>query len=108
MNLEEFRTWQDGVCEHIRMLDQMVDDRKILKEIIEKHLKQFFDYDDIEYDREFNKITLKWDKGTSPVIKNDMIADLHMDWIIRADYDDNAFRVVVVEVYPFGLDEGET
>jgi len=106
MNKEQFQEWQKGVKEHISHLNNTVEERKILKEILENHLKQFFNFDEIEYDREFQKILLKWDRIANPVIRNDNIGNLGMDWIIRADYDDQAFRIVVIEIYPFGLERG--
>ena len=105
MNLEEFRQWQDAVCIHCKERDRIVDDRRELKSLLETHLKQFFSYDSIEFDKDFNKITLKWAKEVSPVIRSN-IKELGMEWIISTGYDDMAFNIVVVEVYPFGVPEG--
>lgn len=99
--------WKLAVEDHIAHLDQLVVDRDILKNEIEKHLSQFFDWEEIEYNRDFSVIKLKWAYGESPVIKADKISDLNMDWIISADYDDKANRIVLIEVYPWGVKEGE-
>lgn len=105
MNLQEFRNWQDDVKDHIISLNTIVNDRRVLKENLENHLREFFNFKEIEYDREFSKIILKWDKNTNPTILNDKISELHMDWIISSAYDDMANRIVVVEVYPFGINK---
>ena len=105
MNTDELSSWRDGVNEHISMVDTLVNDRKILKNLIEEHLKQFFDWDSIEYNKDFSEITMKWDKDCHPIIKHEKINELMMDWCISVGYDDNAFRIVVIEVYPFGLEE---
>lgn len=95
--------WKEAVSIHMDALDTLINDRKILKNSIEEHLKLCFEWDDIEYNRDFSVITLKWQYNHNPVIKHDKICQLDMDWIIRADYDDEAFRIVVVEIYPFGI-----
>ena len=106
MNKEELRRWQDGVLEHCKNVQDMIRERNLLKKHFEEHLSNFFDWHSIKYDKDFNKIELSWEFGHNPVIKQD-IGDLGMEWIIRADYDDKAFRIVVIEVYPFGLPEIE-
>ena len=103
MNLQEFRNWQDDVRDHIESLTTLTNDRRMLKENLENHLREFFNFKEIEYDRDFTKIILKWDKNSTPVIFNDKISELHMDWVISSAYDDMANRIVVVEVYPFGI-----
>ena len=103
MNLQEFRNWQDDVRDHIESLTTLTNDRRMLKENLENHLREFFNFREIEYDRDFTKIILKWDKNSTPVILNDKISELHMDWVISSAYDDMANRIVVVEVYPFGI-----
>ena len=107
-NLEELENWRDAVGIHMDALDTIINDRKILKNSIEAHLKSCFDWDDIEYNKDFTVITLKWEYGHNPVIRHENISELNMDWIIRADYDDEAFRIVVVEVYPFGINGEHT
>ena len=102
MNLD---TWKKAVDEHISILDQTIEDRNTLKKSIEEHLSQFFEWEEIEYNRDFTIITLSWAYDKSPVIKADKISDLKMDWIINADYDDKANRIVVIELYPWGVEE---
>lgn len=105
MDSEEFRQWQDAVLLHCQERDRIVNDRRELKSLLEAHLQQFFKYDSIEFDKDFNKIELKWKSGVNPVIRTG-IDDLGMEWIIKASTDDKAFRIVVVELYPFGVPEG--
>ena len=102
MNLD---TWKKAVDEHISILDQTIEDRNTLKKSIEEHLSQFFEWEEIEYNRDFTVITLSWAYGVSPVIKADKISDLKMDWIINADYDDKANRIVTVEIHPWGVED---
>lgn len=108
MNSTDLRVWQDDVMEHCFALSKLVNERKSLKNRIESHLSKFFDWDSIEHTRDFNKIILRWSPDHNPTIRADKIGGLNMDWIIKADYDDGASRIVVVEVYPFGFDsEGD-
>lgn len=100
----ELETWKNAVSIHLDSLESIIEDRKILKNSIETHLKSCFDWDDIEYNKDFTVITLKWEYNHNPVIRHENISELNMDWIIRADYDDKAFRIVIVEVYPFGIE----
>lgn len=102
MNLD---TWKKAVDEHIAILDQTIEDRNALKQCIEEHLSQFFDWDDIEYNRDFSVITLKWEKDVNPVIKSETISKIGMDWIIKTGRDDGAFSIVEIEVYPWGVEE---
>lgn len=106
MNPEELNGWRKSVNNHIEYLNALVEARKILKNQIEEHLKSIFQWNDIEYNRDFSVIKLKWDYGHNPVIKAENIDKLGMDWIISAEYDDKANRIVVVEVYPWGVQEG--
>ena len=99
--------WKLAVEDHIAHLDQLIVDRTILKDEIEKHLAQFFEWDSIDHNRDFSIITLSWEKDVSPVIKSDKISELGMDWIIKTGRDDHAFSIIVVEVYPWGVKEGE-
>ena len=102
MNLEN---WRKAVDEHISIVDQTIEDRNTLKQSIEEHLSQFFNWDDIEYNRDFSVITLKWEKDVNPVIKSETISKIGMDWIIKTGRDDGAFSIVEIEVYPWGVEE---
>ena len=103
MDSDEFKQWQDAVLLHCQERDRIVNDRRELKSLFEAHLKQFFDYDSIEFDKDFNVITLKWDTDTIPIITKN-IGNLNMEWSISTGHDDLAFSIVVVEVYPFGIE----
>lgn len=103
MNIEELVAWKSGVSEHMDALDILLNDRKILKKHIEDHLKSCFQWDTIEYNRDFSEITLKWDAGHSPIIFHENIVNLNMDWEINAGYDGGANRIVIITVYPFGV-----
>ena len=104
MNLEN---WRKAVDEHISIVDQTIRDRDVLKQSIEEHLSRFFRWDNIEYNRDFSIIKLKWAYGEAPIIKADTISDLGMDWVIEADYDDKANRIVLVEIHPWGIKEND-
>ena len=102
MNIDDWRT---AVADHIASLDHLINDRAILKDELEKHLSQFFEWDNIEYNRDFTVITLSWEKDVNPVIKSDKISELGMDWIIKTGRDESAFSIVMVEIYPWGVEE---
>lgn len=105
MDKEDFRVWQDAVMEHSQMLQRVVDDRILLKEKIIEHLKQFFEYDDIKFTNDFSKITLKWAYENDPVIPMNQLNGLMMDFIITTTYDSELGQGVVIELYPFGVEE---
>ena len=104
MNLEN---WRKAVDEHISIVDQTIRDRDVLKKSIEEHLGRFFDWDSIDYNRDFTVITLSWEKDVNPVIKSENISDLGMDWIIKTGRDSRAFAIVEIEVYPWGIKEND-
>lgn len=106
MNPEELLIWQDKVFEHTHIIKKMIEERNALKKEFEEHLSQFFDWGSIEYDKDFNKIELRWENGINPVIQKN-IGDLGMEWIIRPGYDERGFEITVIELYPFGLPENE-
>ena len=105
MNLEELEIWKEGVFEYSKSLKNIVDDRAKLKELLEKHLSQFFSWDTIEFDRDFNRIQLKYRHSTGAVIKSADMSKLGMDWIVSPSYDDRAFRTIIIDIFPFGLPE---
>lgn len=101
----DLEKWRMAVNEHMSIVDQSLEDRQILKQRIEEHLSQFFEWDDIEYNRDLSTIILKWAKNVNPVIKADNISDIGMDWIIRTGRDEDAFSIVEIEIYPWGVKE---
>lgn len=105
MNKEEFENWQIGVKEHLFNLNTLIEERVLLKKYLENHLQQFFDFEEIEYDKDFKKIKLMWSEKSSPIINHKNIGNLMMDWIIKSGYNDKADKVIIVEVYPFGVVE---
>ena len=105
MNKEEFEIWKDSVFEHFRMLNDLVDDRLEIKELMAQHLKQFFDYDEIKFTDDFNKIILKYRYENNPVIDPKKLQDLNMVMIIGHEYSETLGDGVIIELYPFGLEE---
>lgn len=103
MELEEFATWKEAVALHMDTLDAIITDRKILKNSMEDHLKMCFEWDEIEYNRDFSIITLKWTEYNTPIIHHDKICQLNMDWSIESNYDDE----IIIKVYPFGIKEDD-
>ena len=104
MNSKELDMWKNGVDEHLQLVKQVVDERIALKTHMEEHLRGFFDgFVEIDFSQNLDVISLKWAYETSPIIKNDIIGNLGMDWEITTDYNDDAFKVVVIRIYPFGI-----
>lgn len=99
----EIENWITSVKNHQEYVNTIVEVRKTLKSQMDEHLKSVFNYDSIEYSTDLSKITLKWSPTASPIIKHDKIGQLGMDWVIHAGYDDHANRIVIIEVYPFGI-----
>ena len=107
MNHDELDLWREAVFIHCKERDELVNDRREIKSRLEAHLKKFFSFDEIVYcDFNFNKIELKFDKDVSPVIPQN-IGELGMEWIISTGYDNKAFSIIVIEIYPFGINENE-
>ena len=99
----EIENWKSSVNNHREYLNTIIEVRKTLKNQMEEHLKSVFDYNSIEFSTDLSVITMSWLPYTSPIIYHDKICDLNMDWVIEADYDDRANRIVVIKVYPFGV-----
>ena len=103
LNLEEFRSWQDGVMVYSEAKRNLDKDKSMIQSIITDHLKQFFDFDEIDFSENFNRISLKYHKGCGAVIRADNIKNLNMDWTVIPSIDNCANRIIVIEVFPFGL-----
>lgn len=58
MNLDD---WRFEVENHNKVVDTILNDRKILKNHMTEYLKSYFDFTDIEYSHDFKVITLKLD-----------------------------------------------
>ena len=95
--------WKDGVKSHMTVVDQIVEDRILLKSSIEEYLSKVFEWDEIEYNRDFTVISMYWTMMDEkcPVINGKDLSEFEMDWLIRLD---NANRIVIIEVYPFGVE----
>ena len=89
------------------MLNTLVEDRKFLKRIIETHLRDFFNWDNIEYNRDFSIITLFFNKDNTVFVDSEKLSELLFNYSIEATYDDSANRIVKIEVYPFGVPNEE-
>ena len=107
MNHEELLVWQDAVMEHSQDVRKVREDRQLLKEKLQEHLSKFFEFSEIEWDAFFDKIILRFAPDVEPVIRKETIQELGMDWIISTSYDGSANRITVIEVYPFGIEDGE-
>ena len=104
MNLEG---WKEDVRVNCHTLETLMKDRVTIRREMTNHLKNFFGFDEIEFTDDFNKITLKWGYLHDPVIRQGSLEGLGMDFIITQTYDSKLGQSVVLELYPFGLPEGE-
>ena len=96
MNQSEFLSWVDCVQSHMDLVDEMVEDRVSLKEKLENHLSQFFDFEEIEFNRDFSKVTL-WIDGM--FVDCEELSGLLMPWRIESTYDEG----IEVIIYPLGV-----
>ena len=78
LNLEEFRSWQDGVMVYSEAKRNLDKDKSMIQSIITDHLKQFFDFDEIDFSENFNRISLKYHKDCGAVIRADNIKNLNV------------------------------
>ena len=107
MNFEDLKVWRDGVCHLLDELDKLVDTRNDFISLMKEHIDQCFSgYRSVGFKTDLTEITINYPKNVNPVIKPETIHKLGMDWIIKAGYDDEAYRIVVIKLYPFGVEEG--
>lgn len=103
MDKDEYQTWMGAVQEHMNSLDRVIEDRVLLKKILENHIEQFFDWDEIEYNRDFTEVILTINTSDPVTIDSEKIKELMMEWSIDpCDY--NSFKIIV---YPFGVPKEE-
>lgn len=107
MNKDELRQWQDAVLEHCKMKTTLVADRKTIEELMKSHLSQYFDWDKIVFDEDFNVIKLYWKYGIEPLIKIRNIGELGMDFFMNNEYDKELGQCNTIIIYPFGIEEGK-
>ena len=108
MNFEEIKTWKSGVNALLTELDDLVATRNDFRNVLKNHLDQVFGgYESMEFKNDLTEVTIKYAYENNPVIKPENINKLGMDWIIEAGYDKEAYRIVVIKIYPFGLSEGD-
>lgn len=103
MNEAQMDMWKSGVSDFHRKVDEIIDDRKKLKELIKEHLSQFFEFDDFECDSVFEVIQITLPNVDLVLPKN--IGDIGMDWTISTGYDKKANPTIIINFYPFGRDE---
>ena len=60
----------------------------------------------IDFKTDLSEILIIYPREVNPIIKPEKIHKLGMDWIIEAGYDKDAYRIVVIKLYPFGVEEG--
>ena len=103
MNADRLDTWKDSVREHSRMMATLVNDSLVIKKLMIDYLKQYFDFDEIQFSNDFTRISLKWSYEHEPFINPEELSCLGMEFIITHDYSETLGHGVVIEVYPFGL-----
>lgn len=103
MNKNELREWQDAVLEYCKMVITLKNDCKTIEELMKQHLSEFFDWDDIVFDDDFNTIKLVWKYGVEPVIKVKDISGLGMDFYMSNEFYKDLGQCNTIILYPFGL-----
>lgn len=102
---DRLNSWREDVLHHRRILDTIARDRIVIKDVMIEFLQQFFDFDEIQFTNDFDKITMKWSYEHEPIIKPSALVDLGMDFIISHDYSETLGHGVIITIYPFGLPE---
>lgn len=103
MDEAQMDMWKSGVSDFHRKVDEIIDDRKKLKELIKEHISQFFEFKDFRCDSVFDVISIKLPNEDLVLPKN--IGDIGMDWTISTGYDEKANPIIIINFYPFGRDE---
>jgi len=105
MKPAELNEWLSKVLENCQSIRNDLEDRLALKEEITEHLRQFFEFEEIEFTHDMDCIKLKYKYGHDPVIRDKSLSKLGMDFIITTTYSDKLGQGIVIELYPFGLGE---
>ena len=103
MNIE---LWKEGVMENSYDLNTLLKDRVALKRAFEEYIRKFFDFQEIDFDSDFNKITIRWKWSNKVVFDPIVFKEFELDWCISIGYSDVLGQCLEVEIYPFGFEEG--
>lgn len=98
----DIEMWKKTVQENTRDINSLVKDRIELKEIFETYLKEFFNFDEIDFSQNCDRISLKWRHNSTPNINKKSIDRLDMDWAITTGFSDNLGMGIIVEIFPWG------
>ena len=100
MNLEN---WRKDAHNLNAVVETTIKDKEILQRSMGFYLKQIFDYDEIDFSENFEKIRLYFDKDT-PVKVAD--TDIDLSWEITTSFTDKFGFGVAIDVYPFRAGDG--
>jgi len=101
MNPNEITLWKMGVEEHNNILQNLIADRKKLKELMSEHLRTLFDdWEDIIFSQDFDVITIRFRPNFK--LGNDSLCNIGMDWDVVASHSDNGHLTKSIKIYPFG------
>ena len=97
MNPSELELWKRGVEEHNNVLQNLIDDRRKLKELMVEHSKAIFEeWDNIEFSQDLETVTVGFKAGYE--LDNKTLSGIGMEWdVIITDKFTQG-----IKVYPFG------
>ena len=103
MDLNEIGNWKNAVEIHVDQVKAIVEDRKTLKNLMEGFLKAYFNFDEIEFNNDFSKISLLWDFPNEPTFTQEQIKDFPFEWKVNSNRSDD----VQIDIYPWGLKDSQ-
>ena len=101
----DLENWKTDVQTHTETVKVALSDRRILQEYMSNYLKKFFDYDDIEFSQNFQKIKLLFNVNQYSTVTPKNIGELNLYWRIALGFTEELGTTIVIEVYPFREDD---
>lgn len=94
-------SWKSEAENLNQVVSTMMKDRKFLKNYLSEYLKNFFDYDSIEFSENFHRVVLLFNVNHVSLVTPKNIGKLDMLWKIGTGFTDEYGTTINIVVYPF-------
>ena len=101
----DLELWKEGVMENSHDLNTLISHRVELKRAFEEYIRKFFDFQEIDFDNNLNKITIRWRWSRKVVFEPKVFKEFELDWCIGIGHNDVLGQCLEVDIYPFGFEE---
>lgn len=99
----DIELWKEGVMENSHDINILIKDRYALKKAFEDYIRKFFDFEEIHFDTNLDKITIRWKWHNKVVFDPIVFKEFKLDWCITIGHSDMLGQCLEVEIYPFGF-----